>query len=201
LLIALGGDFVFPGQAYAAPGPAPRALTGPPIAGMADPTQRARILHALANHELQAIELFAWAVLAFPAAPLAFRRGLVAILADEQRHFRLYEARLAAYAIPFTGAAFEPVANRRLYLHAPIADGPTKAPSRLPGIPLELYVILLFIVSELAAFAAIGLSARSGEVVLVLGPCLGRPERAGAPLRAGAVAGALGADFLTTLWT
>ncbi len=58
----------------------------PPIAGMPDPNQRARILHALANHELQAIELFAWALLAFPDAPTAFRRGLVAILADEQRH-------------------------------------------------------------------------------------------------------------------
>lgn len=73
----------------------------PPIAGMADPAQRARILHALANHELQAVELFAWALLAFPQAPHTFRRGLVAILADEQRHFRLYEARLAAHGIAF----------------------------------------------------------------------------------------------------
>src|SRR2546430_2292140 len=56
----------------------------PPVAGMRDPAQRARILHALANHELQAIELFAWAVLAYPDTPVAFRRGLVAILADEQ---------------------------------------------------------------------------------------------------------------------
>src|ERR1700712_389018 len=51
----------------------------PPLAGMPDPSQRARILHALANHELQAIELFAWAVLAYPQAPAAFRRGLIAI--------------------------------------------------------------------------------------------------------------------------
>jgi uncharacterized ferritin-like protein (DUF455 family) len=63
---------------------------------MRDQRQRARILHALANHELQAIELFAWAILAFPAAPAAFRRGLLAILADEQRHFGLYADRLAA---------------------------------------------------------------------------------------------------------
>ena len=73
----------------------------PPIVGMRDPAQRARILHALANHELQAIELFAWALLAFPDAPLPFRRGLVAILADEQRHLALYCDRLAAH-----GAAF-----------------------------------------------------------------------------------------------
>lgn len=69
----------------------------PPLAGMRDRDQRARILHALANHELQAIELFAWAVLAFPAAPLAFHRGLLAILADEQRHLALYQGRLAAH--------------------------------------------------------------------------------------------------------
>ena len=73
----------------------------PPLAGMRDPAQRARILHALANHELQAIELFAWALLAFPDAPLPFRRGLVAILADEQRHLALYIDRLAAHGVGF----------------------------------------------------------------------------------------------------
>ncbi len=78
-----------------------REVKVPPIAGMRDPAQRARILHALANHELQAIELFAWALLAYPSAPIAFRRGLVAILADEQRHFTLYVERMAAL-----GAAF-----------------------------------------------------------------------------------------------
>lgn len=73
----------------------------PPLAGMRDPRQRARILHALANHELQAIELFAWAVLAFPDTPIAFRRGLLAILADEQRHLGLYLDRLAALGARF----------------------------------------------------------------------------------------------------
>lgn len=73
----------------------------PPITGMPDRAQRARILHALANHELQAIELFAWALLAYPQAPIAFRRGLVAILADEQRHFGLYAGRLAALGTAF----------------------------------------------------------------------------------------------------
>jgi uncharacterized ferritin-like protein (DUF455 family) len=78
-----------------------REVRVPPIAGMKDPAQRARILHALANHELQAIELFAWALLAFPDAPAPFRRGLVAILADEQRHLALYEQRLAAHGVAF----------------------------------------------------------------------------------------------------
>lgn len=95
-------------ERVSAPGrPADLAITAgrdarvPPIAGMRDPKQRARILHALANHELQAIELFAWAVLAFPDTPVAFRRGLLAILADEQRHFELYRERLAALGARF----------------------------------------------------------------------------------------------------
>ena len=66
----------------------------PRLGGWPDPRQRWRILHALANHELQAVELFAWALLAFPTAPVEFRSGLLGILADEQRHCRLYIERI-----------------------------------------------------------------------------------------------------------
>ncbi len=78
-----------------------RAVKVPRLAGFADPTQRARILHALANHELQAVELFAWALLAFPDAPSAFRRGLLRVLHDEQRHTRMYIARVEALGSRF----------------------------------------------------------------------------------------------------
>ncbi|HEV8580333.1 MAG TPA: DUF455 family protein [Thermoanaerobaculia bacterium] len=67
----------------------------PSIEGFHDPAQRRRILHALANHELQAAELFAWALLAFPDSPREFRQGLLRILDDEQRHTRMYIARAA----------------------------------------------------------------------------------------------------------
>jgi uncharacterized ferritin-like protein (DUF455 family) len=73
----------------------------PSLAGMPDPGQRVRILHALANHELQAAELFAWALLAFPEMPRAFRRGCLGILADEQTHCRLYVERLEALGAQF----------------------------------------------------------------------------------------------------
>ncbi len=73
----------------------------PRIDGMKDLAQRPRILHAMANHELQAIELFAWALLAFPDTPPAFRRGLLAILVEEQRHFQLYVDRINAYGVGF----------------------------------------------------------------------------------------------------
>lgn len=51
---------------------------------------RARALHSFWHHELQAAELMAWAVLAFPETPLAFREGLVRIARDEIRHMRIY---------------------------------------------------------------------------------------------------------------
>lgn len=73
-----------------------RDVRVPPLAGMADPAQRRRILHAFANHELQAVELFAWALLAFPDAPRSFRDGCLGILQDEQRHLRMYVARIEA---------------------------------------------------------------------------------------------------------
>ena len=83
-------------------------LKVPPASGMIDPAQRTRLLHALANHELQAAELFAWALLAYPDAPSEYRRGLAGILADEHRHTRMYVARLESLggefgALPVTG--------------------------------------------------------------------------------------------------
>ncbi|MEM9554325.1 MAG: DUF455 family protein [Acidobacteriota bacterium] len=69
-----------------------RKLKVPQPEGLGDPRQRVRILSALANHELQAAELFAWALLAFPDAPAEYRAGLRTILDDEQRHTRMYVA-------------------------------------------------------------------------------------------------------------
>jgi uncharacterized ferritin-like protein (DUF455 family) len=66
----------------------------PPIEGFQDEVQRIRILHACANHELQAVELFAWAILAFPDADPELRSGLLRILREEQMHTRLYRRRL-----------------------------------------------------------------------------------------------------------
>lgn len=66
----------------------------PSVEGYHDPSQRPRILHSFANHELQAVELFAWALRAFPDAPAEYRSGLLEILGEEQRHTRMYIARL-----------------------------------------------------------------------------------------------------------
>lgn len=52
--------------------------------------RRAGLMHTFLHHELQAAELFAWALCAFPGAPQPLRRGLVGILGDELRHMNLY---------------------------------------------------------------------------------------------------------------
>ncbi len=73
----------------------------PAATGWHDVAQRVRILHAAANHELQAAELFAWALLAFPDAPDGVRRGWLRILGDEQRHCAMYVARIEAHGARF----------------------------------------------------------------------------------------------------
>jgi uncharacterized ferritin-like protein (DUF455 family) len=63
-------------------------------AQMANPRKRAQLVHTFWHHELQAAELMCWAILAFPTAPEAFRRGLLGICLDEIRHMALYRGHL-----------------------------------------------------------------------------------------------------------
>lgn len=61
---------------------------------LGNPRWRAHLLHTFLHHELQAAELMAWALLAFPDTPRAFRQGLLGICKDELRHLRLYRAHI-----------------------------------------------------------------------------------------------------------
>jgi len=63
---------------------------------LASSEARVRCLARFANHELMAVELFAWALLRWPDLPAELRRGFVAVLAEEQLHCRLYLGRLHA---------------------------------------------------------------------------------------------------------
>lgn len=65
------------------------------------PERRAQVLHTFLHHELQAAELMAWAILAFPSTPPSFRRGLLGICRDEIRHLQLYQAHLQTLGYPF----------------------------------------------------------------------------------------------------
>uniref|UniRef100_A0A7C2PI20 DUF455 family protein n=1 Tax=Schlesneria paludicola TaxID=360056 RepID=A0A7C2PI20_9PLAN len=66
-----------------------------------DPARRAVAHHILANHELQALEVMAATLLAFPDAPTAFRQGMARIMTDEQRHTRMHIERAAALGVRF----------------------------------------------------------------------------------------------------
>jgi len=65
---------------------------------LASAEARVQCLQKFANHELQAIEMFAWALLRFPDAPRGLQRGLLKTIREEQSHCRLYLDRVAALA-------------------------------------------------------------------------------------------------------
>ena len=71
-----------------------RAEKSPKRGALRDPKRRAWLWHTFLHHELQAAELIAWAIVAFPETPSAFRRGLAKILLDEVRHMALYREAL-----------------------------------------------------------------------------------------------------------
>ena len=114
-------------RAGAAPLPRPGAL--------ADAAARARCLARFAHHELQAVELFAWALLRWPDLPKGLRRGWLHALADEQRHARLYLSRLAAH-----GAVLGPEdCSDYFWRHAPaIAAAPDPPAAFLAALGLTL---------------------------------------------------------------
>ncbi|MBM3200932.1 MAG: ferritin-like domain-containing protein [Chlamydiae bacterium] len=66
----------------------------PPLQELYDIEKRAVCLHRFCGHELLAVEMMAYALLAFPEAPTAFRRGLLFTLKEEQEHVRIYMKRL-----------------------------------------------------------------------------------------------------------
>lgn len=73
----------------------------PHHSNLTDPHKRAVAHHILANHELQALEVMAAVLLAFPDAPLEFRLGLAEVMADEQRHTRMHADQASDLGIPF----------------------------------------------------------------------------------------------------
>ncbi len=64
-------------------------------------SKRAVAHHIMANHELQALEVMGFVLLAFPDAPPEFRKGMVRVMQDEQRHTRLHANRAAELGVPF----------------------------------------------------------------------------------------------------
>ena len=82
---------------------APRrtAPSMPKPGALKNPAKRAIAHHIFANHELQALEVMAWTLCAFPEAPPEFRRGMMDIIADEQKHTRMHIERAKKLGLIF----------------------------------------------------------------------------------------------------
>lgn len=79
-----------------------RTAPGLPSAeSLKTPEKRGLAHHILANHELQALEVMAWVLLAFPEGPPEFRLGVATIMLDEQRHTRMHVERAERLGVRF----------------------------------------------------------------------------------------------------
>jgi len=73
----------------------------PPLHDLKHSDKRAVCLHRFAGHELLAVEIMAYALLAFPNTPSHFRRGLAHTLQEEQGHVALYMKQMSALGLKF----------------------------------------------------------------------------------------------------
>lgn len=71
----------------------------PALQELKDPSKVAVCLHRFAGHELLAVEIMAYVLLAFPEAPKSFRKGVAHVLKEEQEHVRLYMERLSQMGV------------------------------------------------------------------------------------------------------
>lgn len=73
----------------------------PPLHDHKKADNRAICLHRFAGHELLAVEIMAYTLLAYPDAPPHFRRGLANTLKEEQGHVRMYLKRMKEMGLEF----------------------------------------------------------------------------------------------------
>tara|TARA_B110000037_G_scaffold222848_1_gene299974 strand:+ start:20496 stop:22352 length:1857 start_codon:yes stop_codon:yes gene_type:complete len=89
--------------------------------------QRGILLHFFANHELLAVELMALALLKFPDAPDAFRKGVLRTLQEEQDHTRWYLERMKSCGLTFGDYHLSPM----IWSHISSMESPLDYVSRL----------------------------------------------------------------------
>lgn len=85
-----------------------------------DPQKRAICLHRFAGHELLAVEIMAFTLLAFPDAPAIFRKGVAHTLREEQGHVRLYMTHMQRLGITFGDLPL----YRHFWKHTPYIQSP-----------------------------------------------------------------------------
>lgn len=81
--------------------PPRKAPAMPKPSALVEQEKRALAHHIMANHELQALEVMAYILCAFPDAPTEFRQGMCKIMADEQRHTRMHKERASVLGLEF----------------------------------------------------------------------------------------------------
>jgi uncharacterized ferritin-like protein (DUF455 family) len=85
-----------------------------------DPDKRAACIHRFAGHELLAVEIMAYTLLAFPEATPHFRRGLANTLKEEQWHVKIYMKRMEELGIKFGDFPL----YRHFWVHTPYIVSP-----------------------------------------------------------------------------
>lgn len=85
-----------------------------------DAYKRAVCLHRFAGHELLAVEIMAFTLLAFPDAPATFRKGLAHTLREEQGHVRLYMQQMERLGVQFGDLPL----YRHFWQHTPYIRSP-----------------------------------------------------------------------------
>lgn len=109
------------------PRPNPGKSAFPSAEQLEQEEHRARLLHFFCNHELIAVELMALALLKFPDAPDAFRRGVLHTLKEEQDHTRWYLDRMAQCGLSFGDLPVSPM----IWEHISEMESPLDYVSRL----------------------------------------------------------------------
>lgn len=92
----------------------------PALHDLKDQDNRAVCLHRFAGHELLAVEMMAFALLAFPDAPSSFRKGLAHTLKEEQGHVKLYCSRLNEMGVSFGSMPL----YKHFWIHTPYIKSP-----------------------------------------------------------------------------
>ena len=93
----------------------------PPLHELKHRDQKIVALHRFAGHELLAVEMMAFTLLAFPNAPKNFRKGLAHTLQEEQGHVQLYSKRLEELGGTFGSLPlFRHFWVQTKYIHSPL---------------------------------------------------------------------------------
>ncbi len=113
-----------------------KKMAMPKLSALTEVSARAVCIERFANHELMAVELFAWAICAYADAPKPILRGWLIILEEEQQHCRMYLERLRDFGHIFGQHGLPDYFWRTVPTHRPGLEG-VKSFLAAMGLTLE----------------------------------------------------------------